>query len=141
MKFGIGDRVRIVAPGNLHGKTGTIYEIDTPRRWRWPWQDAGMGWSQDALAHGVHAHETAYLIDVDGLGRYCRPMSMSFDRIGIPAYWLRRLEDPKADEFIERIKKLAREPAPLTQPERDKIIADDRRADLRDSLVTGAASK
>jgi hypothetical protein len=82
-----------------------------------------------------------YVVRFDGVDSGYRERAEWTGAYGCEPYEIAPLTDPGADAFIERIKKLAREPAPLTQPERDKIIADDRRADLRDSLVTGAAPK
>jgi hypothetical protein len=116
MDFRIGDRVRILSPGNLHGSTGTVWDIKRPATW-WerlmgaePWR-----WQDHAIAMGVHPKETAYLVDVDGLGRY----GISPGPFGFPSYWLAPLTDPKADAFIESVKKWKPEPVvPLPVKER-----------------------
>lgn len=43
------------------------------------------------------------------------------------AWELAPLTDPKADAFIEKLKKLGSEPLPLTPAELDRIMAQDRR--------------
>jgi len=91
-RFRVGDRVRIVGSTNLHGKTATVYEV---RRWR-------PKWNEHALRHGIKRWETAYLVDVDGIGRG-EPGSL----YGFPAFMLRPAVDPRAAKFIADMERFA----------------------------------
>lgn len=59
-----------------------------------------------------------WALDVAGIGRY--GPSITFGRCHLSAYdhELAPLTDPKADEFVERIKKIAREPQGTVVKER-----------------------
>ncbi len=118
-EFTIGQRVRIVCPNNMNGSQGTIYDIWRPPHWVERLFGAGSSWiwSPEAIRLGVHPRETAYLIRVDG----DTSLSTFFGPLGFPAYWLRPLEDPKADAFIETVKSWKPEPAPVALPEKAVI--------------------
>lgn len=52
----------------------------------------------------------AYFLAIDGIGTH---NPVHGDPYAAEGSWLAPLTDPKADEFIERLKKLEREPQPL----------------------------
>lgn len=91
-QFKVGDRVRIVYHGKHFGKCGTIWRIGEGM-----WAKGCGVVDPDAIGHDV---------DVDGYGR----LSANGFLISYLSHNLRPLTDPKADEFIERIKQLGREP-------------------------------
>lgn len=120
--FSIGQRVRIIGPADgsssLVGREATIYDIHRPPGFvERLFGERGPRWSDEALAHSVHPKETAYLLNVDGHGRYAS-MFWPFGVIGFPAYWLAPLDDPKADAFVEAIKKLKPYEEPKVERER-----------------------
>lgn len=116
--FKIGDRVRIKAPCNLGGCTGTIWDIRHPPPFWLRWLEGrGHKWGDDALDKGVHPKETAYLVDIDGHGRYS---GFSFGVFGYPYYWLEPLTPPAADAWAEsKVRQVTR---PLhTEPVAPKV--------------------
>ena len=110
MDFYIGQRVRIIGPDStsFKGATATVYDIQRPPGLiQRLFGERGMHWAPEcASRHGIHPKETAYLLDVDGVGRFA---GWGFDLIGFPYYWLRPLDDPKesawADEAVKKVTK------------------------------------
>lgn len=104
--FRVGQRVRIL--GNVrskrtpakHDQEGTILAVNVKPP------------SRSSFGPGDTIAAPWYEVEIDG-----HPWG---DGRGwkVCEVWLRPLTDPKADEFIERIKKLAREPraAPVAEP-------------------------
>ena len=90
--FKVGQRVRIIkSVGGRHD--GVEATILTPLR------------MERSRACGFHA---AHRIAIDGVGSFNPVTGLPW---GEPPEWLAPLTDPKADAFIESLKKLAREPA------------------------------
>lgn len=121
--FTIGQRVRIVCPtSSANGMTGTVYDIKRdPGLFGRLLGEPRVQWAESALRQCVHPRETAYLVDIDGMGRHCG-FSL-FDVWGFPHYWLRPLDDPKenawADDKVKQVTKPihhepTRQPAPVS---------------------------
>lgn len=110
MRFKVGDRVRIdCSTSELHGHEGTVWNvIRAPHR----------RWSAEVKPAGVKWWHSAYLIDVDGHGRYWKTaigpgITYVHGVVGYAHFQLRpALRDPQAVEFIARLKRLSHEPIP-----------------------------
>lgn len=100
--FKVGQRVRVVAPiSDVCGAEGVIVRAwPTPAAGRYDDRRAGASWN-------VHIH-----------GNPCGQLRFFDDELA-------PLTDPKADQFIESLKKLANEPLVLT-PEETLQIAGGR---------------
>lgn len=96
--FKVGDRVRIVnsrcGKSIWIGKEGAIWKIEPG------------GWCRMMIARGMPPDAMAYSVCIDGVGE----LSPKGFEIAFEAHNLAPLSDPKADEFVERIRKMKPEP-------------------------------
>lgn len=119
-KFKIGQRVRITGPATFHGCAATIYDILRPTTF----MDRilglqGVRWARSCVEkYGVHPREIAYLVDVDGHGRHA---DFFGSNIGFPSYWLRPLDEPKADAWAEEAVRKVTKPQHV-EPVAPKIL-------------------
>lgn len=95
--FKVGQRVRVIEPRSIHyGKEGSVMGFST-----------GPFFSN--INGGAFMHGPFYRVRIDGYGELTR----NGRRLCFPPHSLAPLTDPKADAFIESLKKLAREPQPV----------------------------
>ena len=93
MRFKVGDNVRIACPGSdLNGRVGRIYNIQL-----WP------TWSARAIRLGARRWHRSYQLDVVGIGRFAD----NGNPLGFPAFLLRPATDPRAQQFIEDMRRFA----------------------------------
>lgn len=92
----VGMRVRINFPPEplAHGKEATIVGVDKNTIW--------SPFSPSCKPNGI----TSYAVSIDGLGG----KSNLGNQLAYEAHELIPLTDPKADEFIESLKRLGQEP-------------------------------
>jgi hypothetical protein len=95
-KFKVGQRVRINCPhSSVHGMEATIWAI---RR---------GNWAEGTLERWMSPTETAYRVNVDGVGKHA---DNGWDYRAFPAYRLLPLTDPGFDAFMEKVMKPIKEP-------------------------------
>jgi hypothetical protein len=99
--FKVGQRVRILR-GTYPGKEAAIWKMEPIYAWG------------PSVSYNLPG-EIGHFLDVDGVGRHHRDGSP----IALTASGIAPLTDPKADEFIESLEKLGREPNVIA-PEKEK---------------------
>jgi hypothetical protein len=72
---------------------GTVYAIDRFK----------PNWSREARAAGARWYHAAYLLQIDGIGRFAG----IFGIFGFPHFYLRPAVDPRAEQFIADMKRFA----------------------------------
>ncbi len=114
-KFKIGMAVRYIGgaskdptcrPNTMKARGVEVVIVGTGERHGWDWIIKA-----DSLKDGITRGSDSGLAPDECYADSCQ---------------LRPRSDRKADEFIERIKKLAREPMPAPMDERRRIVAEDR---------------
>jgi hypothetical protein len=109
--FKVGQRVRIIAPRSPScGREATIIGVKRELE------------VLDFDAQTILHVPIFYYLDIDGYGA----TAPGGRRRGLEPHEITPLTDPKADAFLERVKKLGREPAFDSHP--------DRRMDIEDGL-------